>query len=100
MRSFCGSSPNQFQEPLFDALFTPEAGIGYPPQREEPQRQARALLQQVSGATHRPMAEILQALPEEVLHPVLTFPAFRPLLEQAARADAGLCTALEKVLKI
>jgi hypothetical protein len=46
------------------------------------------------------MAEILLALPEQVVRPALTFPAFRPLLEQAAQADAGLCTALEKVLKI
>ena len=73
---------------IFDALFTAETGIGYPPQRAEPQRQARALLKQVSGATHRPMAEILPALPEDVLRPALTFPAFRPLLEQAAQANA------------
>ena len=83
---------------IFDALFTPEAGIGYPPQRAEPQRQARALLQQVSGATHRPMAEILLALPEQVVRPALTFPAFRPLLEQAAQADPVLRSALEEVL--
>ena len=83
---------------LFDALFTPETGVGYPPQRAEPQRQARNLLKQVSSATHRSMTEILLALPEEVLRPALTFPAFRPLLEQAAPADAGLCTALEKIL--
>jgi hypothetical protein len=83
---------------LFDALFTSETGVGYPPQRAEPQRQARNLLKQVSSATHRSMTEILLALPEEVLRPALTFPAFRPLLEQAAPADAGLCTALEKIL--
>jgi ribose 5-phosphate isomerase RpiB len=83
---------------LFDALFTPEAGTGYPPQRAEPQRQARALLKQVSGATHRPMLEILLALPEDVVLPALTFPAFRSLLEQATQADAGLRSALEKVL--
>ena len=74
---------------IFDALFTPETGTGYPPQRAEPQRQARDLLKQVSSATHRSMTEILPALPEEVVRPALTFPAFRPLLEQAARADAG-----------
>ena len=83
---------------LFDALFTPEAGTGYPPQRAEPQRQARNLLKQVSSATHRPMLEILQALPEDVVRPALTFPAFRSLLEQAAQAEAGLRSALEKLL--
>jgi ribose 5-phosphate isomerase RpiB len=83
---------------IFDNLFTAEAGTGYPPQRAEPQRQARELLQQVSGATHRPMLEILAALPEDVTHPALTFPAFLPLLEQAAQADAGLRSLLEKIL--
>jgi ribose 5-phosphate isomerase RpiB len=84
---------------MFDNLFTPDAGSGYPPQRAEPQRQARSLLKQVSSATHRPMAEILLALPEEVVRPALTFPAFSPILEQAARADAGLSSVLEKVLQ-
>ncbi len=83
---------------IFDNLFTAETGMGYPPQRAEPQRQARALLKQVSGATHRPMQEILAALPEDVLRPALTFPAFRPLLEQAAWANAGLRPLLEKIL--
>ncbi len=82
---------------LFDSLFTPETGTGYPPQRAEPQRQARGLLQQVSSAAHRSMADILPALPEEVVRPALTFPAFRPLLEQAAQADADLRSLLEKV---
>ena len=83
---------------IFDNLFTSEAGTGYPPQRAEPQRQARNLLKQVSGVTHRSMAEILLALPEEVTRPALTFPAFRPVLEQAARADAELQSLLGKLL--
>ncbi|MGD0750869.1 MAG: RpiB/LacA/LacB family sugar-phosphate isomerase [Anaerolineales bacterium] len=84
---------------IFDALFTPEAGVGYPAQRAEPQRQARALLIQVSSATHRQMAEILPDLPEEVVRPALTFPAFRPVLEQAARKDGGLRSVLKKILE-
>jgi ribose 5-phosphate isomerase RpiB len=83
---------------LFDALFTPEAGMGYPSQRAEPQRQARALLKQVSSVTHPPMAEILPALPEDVVRPALTFPAFRPLLEQAARANPDLQSVFEQLL--
>jgi ribose 5-phosphate isomerase RpiB len=82
---------------MFDALFTPETGRGYPPQRAEPQRQGRELLTQVSQAAHRPMADILLALPEHVIRPALTFPAFAPFLEKAARADVGLHLALEKV---
>jgi hypothetical protein len=83
---------------MFDALFTPEAGSGYPPHRSEPQRQGRELLAQVSQVTHRSMTEILSTLPEEITHPALTFPAFRPVLEKAAEADAGIRSALGKLL--
>jgi ribose 5-phosphate isomerase RpiB len=83
---------------IFDNLFTPETGTGYPPARAEPQRQARQLLEQVSSATHRSITEILAALPVDVLRPALTFPAFRPLLDQAAQADATLRTVFEQVL--
>jgi len=83
---------------MFDALFTSEAGSGYPPERAEPQRQGRELLECVSTATHRPMAEILLSLPGEVVRPALTFPAFRTVLEAAAGADAGMSSALAKIL--
>jgi hypothetical protein len=83
---------------MFDNLFTPEAGSGYPPHRAEPQRQGRELLAQISQATHRSMAEILLSLPEEVVHPALKYPAFRPVLENAAGADAGIRSALGKLL--
>ena len=83
---------------MFDALFTPEAGRGYPPQRAEPQKQGRELLKQVSQATHRTMTEILSCLPEQVVRPALTFPAFRPLMEKAFGTDPGLRSVLEKVL--
>ena len=83
---------------IFDALFTSEAGTGYPTQRAEPQRQARYLLKQVSRATHRSMAEILLALPEDVVSPALTFPAFRPVLQQAELVDAELHSVVEKII--
>jgi ribose 5-phosphate isomerase RpiB len=83
---------------MFDNLFTPEAGSGYPPHRAEPQRQGRELLAQISQVTHRPMAEILQSLPEEVVKPALTYPAFRPVLEQTAIVDESIQSALEKYI--
>jgi len=79
---------------IFDNLFTPEAGSGYPPHRAEPQRQARELLAQVSQITHRSLAEILLSLPEDVVRPALTFTAFRPVLEEFAGADPGIHSAL------
>jgi ribose 5-phosphate isomerase RpiB len=83
---------------IFDNLFTPEAGSGYPPHRAEPQRQGRELLTKISQAAHRSMSEILLLLPEEVLRPALTHPSFRPVLKQAAQADADIRSALETVL--
>jgi ribose 5-phosphate isomerase RpiB len=81
---------------IFDALFTSETGSGYPPQRAEPQRQGRALLVQVSKATHLPMAEILTRLPEEVVKTALTFPAFRPVLAEAAQNHAEYQSVIHK----
>jgi len=83
---------------IFDALFTPETGSGYPPHRAEPQRQGRELLTQVSKAAHRSMSEILLSLPKEVVKTALTYPNYRPLLEQAAAADKGIQSALEQLL--
>jgi len=83
---------------MFDALFTPETGSGYPPHRAEPQRQGRELLTLISQSTHHPMAEILHTLPQEVVKPALTYPAYRQQLEKAAAADAGIQSVLELVL--
>ena len=84
---------------IFDNLFTPEAGNGYPPHRAEPQREARELLEQISHVAHRPLAEILLSLPEEVVRPALTFRAFRPVLEEFAGADADIQSALLTLLR-
>lgn len=82
---------------IFDALFTPETGCGYPAHRAEPQRQGRELLIQVTQATHRPMGEIIHALPAEVVQTALTYPAYRAFIEQAAAADPDVRSILEQV---
>jgi ribose 5-phosphate isomerase RpiB len=84
---------------IFDHLFTPEAGSGYPPHRAEPQREARELLEQISQVAHRPLAEILLPLPDEVVRPALTFPAFRPVLEEFARNNVEIQAALITLLR-
>jgi ribose 5-phosphate isomerase RpiB len=81
---------------IFDAFFGPGRGEGYPSDRVEPQRQARHKLSQISGAAHRPVFEILEALPDDVIRPALTFPAFRPILESAAKAEPRLRAVLER----
>lgn len=83
---------------IFDALFTPETGSGYPPQRAEPQRQGRELLAQTSLAAHRSMPEILSALPEEIIKPAVNYPAFRPVLETHITNDKEIRPVLEKWL--
>jgi ribose 5-phosphate isomerase RpiB len=84
---------------IFDNLFTPEAGTGYPPHRAEPQREARELLAQISHVAHRPLAEILLSLPEEVVRPALTFPAFRAVLDEFAETDTDIQSALLTLLR-
>jgi len=80
---------------IFDALLSQEAGTGYPPDRAEPQRQARKQLSQVSAATHQPMDEILKALPEDIVRPALSFPAFRSFLERETKADPRIQAILK-----
>jgi ribose 5-phosphate isomerase RpiB len=83
---------------VFDQLFTPETGSGYPPHRAEPQRQGRDLLAKVSDATHKTMPEIITALPEEIVRPVVQFPAFRAALEKETPVNSEIFTALEPFL--
>jgi ribose 5-phosphate isomerase RpiB len=65
---------------IFDALFSAAPGSGFPEHRQAPQRHSRELLAQVSAATHKPFADILNALPEEVLRPAVTYPGFADLV--------------------
>ncbi len=83
---------------IFDQLFTPETGSGFPPHRAEPQRQGRDLLAKVSHSTHKTMSEIISALPEEVVRPVVQFPVFRATLEKAIHVNPNLMNALAPYL--
>jgi ribose 5-phosphate isomerase RpiB len=83
---------------IFDELFRPEAGAGYPVSRAEPQRQSRALLAQVSQAAHRPMAEILLALPKDVVTTALNYPAYRTVFEQALAGNSMIHSAVSSIL--
>lgn len=81
---------------IFDALFTPETGSGYPPHRAEPQRQGRELLSRVSQAAHRPMVDIIRSLPPEIVKAALTYPAYRSFLEKTAPANQDVRLILEQ----
>lgn len=75
---------------VFEKLFGPERGTGYPEHRRKPQEESRRVLEEVSRATHRPFAEILAGLPKIVLGPALEYPGIRAILEPATIADAGV----------
>ena len=79
---------------IFDRLFSVEFGAGYPAHRQESQRQSRESLRGVSALAHRTMAEIVTALPDDVLMPVLQFPGVQALLDVNTLEDAPLKAAL------
>jgi hypothetical protein len=65
---------------LFDQLFTQESGWGYPGHRKDSQARSRSLISDVSGATHRTMAEIIRCLPDEIVRPAFGYPGMAELL--------------------
>lgn len=79
---------------LFDQLFSGAMGTGYPAHRSEPQAASRDRLRVISRVTHRPMAEIIAALPDEVVQPVLAHPAASAALGIETIGDASLRHAL------
>jgi len=75
---------------IFDRIFSVEQGCGYPPHRKEPQRAAIQTLEHVSAIVHRSFAEIIEALPEEVIKPALEYPGFIDLVDVVSIRDEGL----------
>ena len=66
---------------IFDALFSSKPGSGFPEHRQVPQQHSREVLAQISATAHRPMPEILKALPDEVTRLALTYPGFGDLIQ-------------------
>jgi ribose 5-phosphate isomerase RpiB len=83
---------------IFDRLFGVEFGCGYPPHRQEPQRQSRETLATISGATHRSWSEIINALPSEVLVPAVTYPGALALIDPDTIEEPALKAALTRRL--
>jgi ribose 5-phosphate isomerase RpiB len=79
---------------IFDQLFAVEIGAGYPAHRREPQKASRLTLQTISALAHRPFAEILGALPDEVVLPALRYPAVKEFLAQAPVEDVEIARLL------
>ena len=81
---------------IFDRIFSVETGAGYPPHRQAAQREYRQILSDVAAVTHRSMAEIVEALPESVIRPALTYPGIEELLDVASIEDVPLRHALSR----
>jgi ribose 5-phosphate isomerase RpiB len=79
---------------IFDQLFSQATASGYPPHRQESQRQSRQVLSEVSQAAHRPMAEIVAALSLGVIQPVVAYPGFLERVREAPADDIRLKQAL------
>jgi ribose 5-phosphate isomerase RpiB len=67
---------------IFERLFQDPFGQGYPPQRQESQRQSRETLKHISVATHRSFAEAALSIPKPYLKEVLEFPGFREYMNK------------------
>jgi ribose 5-phosphate isomerase RpiB len=81
---------------IFDSYFEPERGAGYPAHRKEPQAASRSLLKTISTRTHRSFAEILDALPDDVVTPAISYPGIREIINIETIEDAKLRTAFER----
>lgn len=81
---------------IFDRLFSVESGQGYPPHRREPQTRSRLTLEAISRLTHRPFAEIIRVLPDEVVDPVIHFPGVRELIDLDSIEDRPLREAFQR----
>jgi ribose 5-phosphate isomerase B len=75
---------------IFDRFFSVEAGQGYPAHRREPQAKSRLTLQTISNVAHRPFAEIIEGLPDDVINPVLAYPGVKNLIDLDTIQDERL----------
>ncbi len=79
---------------IFDRIFSVESGGGYPEHRKEPQRVSRELLKEISAVSHRDLAGIIENLPENVVHPALTFPGIEEIMDIDNLQDKNLKSAI------
>jgi ribose 5-phosphate isomerase RpiB len=81
---------------LFDQFFAQTLGSGYPEHRRESQGKSRILVENVSLATHRDMAEIIGKLPDEALLPAIHYPGIKELMLQGEPLEASVAAALQR----
>ena len=76
---------------IFDRLFAiEEFGKGYPPHRQQSQQESIRKLADISRTTHRPFAEIIASLDDDVVQPVLGYPGVGSLIDVDSIEDEEL----------
>ena len=80
---------------VFDHFFDAPAGGGYPVARKEPQALSREKLKSIGAITHKPFAEILLDMPEEIIKTVREFPGFAQTVSEAEIGDGELSKAVK-----
>jgi ribose 5-phosphate isomerase RpiB len=81
---------------IFDRIFSVENGCGYPAHRKEPQKASRLKLVSISTLTHRPFAEIIEILPDDVVIPVIEYPGMKELIDGDSIEDPKLKKVFQK----
>jgi ribose 5-phosphate isomerase RpiB len=84
---------------IFDRVFSVEPGCGYPAHRQASQRRSRETLENVSHLAHRPFAEIIAALPDDVINPAIEYPGIEELIDVNSIEDADLKAAFQERMK-
>jgi len=83
---------------IFERIFSVESGCGYPPHRQESQRQSLKTLKNVSKLSHRKLSEIIDSLPENIVKPVINYPGVMNLLDIDTLEDHELINSLKKFI--
>jgi len=81
---------------VFEKLFEPEMGAGYPEHRRESQRQSRDKLKNISDSTHRNFHEILASTDHEILTLLAQSDEFIKILETSKKGRDQVQFLLEK----
>lgn len=81
---------------VFDHLFSSGHGAGFPESRRDSQQESVRLLNEIGAASHRSMVEIVRALPDRIVLPVLEYPGVRELLSARVSPDHDLMHVIEE----
>jgi len=80
---------------IFDRILSVEMGCGYPAHRQASQRKSRVTLGRVSELTHKPFAEIIATLPDDVIRPAIEYPGIEEVIDLDSIEDANLRAAFQ-----